>query len=143
MHSMAAPSAPAEELDTYGKRLRWAMEVRSVRRNLDVAKAVGRSEARVGQILRKGSFDAEAHMLAARFLRVSPVWLALGEGEPPRRDEAPEAEVFSFGAADPVLKRAVQLLRETDPDTRVRCLEAITRTLDHAAAGARAKVSGE
>lgn len=83
MREMPFATVPAEDLDTYGKRLRWAMEVREVRRNRDLAEKVGRSEARVGQVLRKGSFDAEAHMLAARFLRISPVWLALGEGDPP------------------------------------------------------------
>ncbi len=146
-HTMERMSESADHepsFDTYGQRLRWAMHVRDVRRNADLAEAIGRSEARVGQVLRAGSFDAEGHVLAARWLRVSSEWLALGEGEPPRRGEAPAGGVVSFLPSDPVLKRAVQLLREADPETRVKCLEAIARVVERAgAASARQKTSGE
>lgn len=67
----------------YGKRLKQAMEMDGWM-PVQLAGELGISKAAIGKLLNGGSnaLSAENHVRAARLLRVSSEWLALGEGEP-------------------------------------------------------------
>lgn len=70
---------------TYGTRLAYALE-REEKSRADLADALDVSVQAIGQVItggRSGSqtFTAANHMKAARFLKVSPDWLATGDGD--------------------------------------------------------------
>lgn len=67
--------------NTYGSRLLIAMEAKNATRK-DLAAALGVSVQAIGDVLRgkSSAFTAGNNAKAAQFLRVSPNWLATGEG---------------------------------------------------------------
>jgi hypothetical protein len=111
---------------SFGDRLQKALSVRSVSRT-DLAKVLrtpdgglGISTSAIGQVVRgeSNAMSAENTVRAARFLRISPFWLATGEGP------MEEAGVHARAPEPPpyldvdVVRRMGQLLARVDPALR-------------------------
>lgn len=73
---------------TYGERLATALELAHRERG-ELALHLGISPQAVGQVIGGQTVQMKANHTAraARFLRVSPHWLATGEGEPRPKDD--------------------------------------------------------
>jgi len=71
---------------SYGQRLAHALELAG-RSKSDLARSLGVAAQSIGQVISGASkaLSAENHSRAARVLNVDDLWLATGEGEPPRQ----------------------------------------------------------
>lgn len=71
-----------EALDTFGKRLKYAMKVREVSQ-AELAGVIGLRQQAIFLLCKEKSKGTKHAFAIARYLRADPEWLILGSGHPP------------------------------------------------------------
>ena len=71
-----------EALDTFGKRLKYAMKLRDASQ-AELAGVIGLKQQAVFLLCKEKSKGTKHAFAIARYLRVDPEWLILGSGRPP------------------------------------------------------------
>ena len=71
-----------EALDTFGKRLKYAMKVRDVSQ-AELGGVIGLKQQAIFLLCKEKSKGTKHAFAIARYLRVDPEWLILGSGRPP------------------------------------------------------------
>ena len=71
-----------QALDTFGKRLKYAMKVRDVSQ-AELAGIIGLKQQAIFLLCKEKSKGTKHAFAIARYLRVDPEWLILGSGRPP------------------------------------------------------------
>ena len=71
-----------QALDTFGKRLKYAMKVREVSQ-AELAGVIGLRQQAIFLLCKEKSKGTKHAFAIARYLRVDPEWLILGSGHPP------------------------------------------------------------
>ena len=95
-----------QDMEDYGDRLAYALSCRGKSRG-DLASHLSISEQAVGFVIngQTKAFNAVNHSLTCQLLRIDPVWLAIGRGDAPAKDER---EGLQGGAAVLAMEPAVQ-----------------------------------
>ena len=71
-----------EALDTFGKRLKYAMKLRDASQ-AELAGVIGLKQQAIFLLCKEKSKGTKHAFAIARYLRVDPEWLILGSGRPP------------------------------------------------------------
>ena len=75
-------TATLEALDTFGKRLKYAMKVRDVSQ-AELGGVIGLKQQAIFLLCKEKSKGTKHAFAIARYLRVDPEWLILGSGQAP------------------------------------------------------------
>ena len=93
-------TATLEALDTFGKRLKYAMKVRDVSQ-AELAGVIGLKQQAIFLLCKEKSKGTKHAFAIARYLRVDPEWLILGSGNPPSgidsEDGQTQDDLFAHG----------------------------------------------
>jgi transcriptional regulator with XRE-family HTH domain len=89
-------TTPSEVLDTFGKRLKYAMKVRDVSQ-AELAGVIGLRQQAIFLLCKEKSKGTKHAFSIARYLRVDPEWLILGSGHPPSGDGQAQDDLFAHG----------------------------------------------
>ena len=89
-----------QALDTFGKRLKYAMKVRDVSQ-AELAGVIGLKQQAIFLLCKEKSKGTKHAFAIARYLRVDPEWLILGSGHPPSgidsEDGQTQDDLFAHG----------------------------------------------
>ena len=89
-----------EALDTFGKRLKYAMKVRDVSQ-AELGGVIGLKQQAIFLLCKEKSKGTKHAFAIARYLRVDPEWLILGSGHPPSgidgEDGQPQDDLLAYG----------------------------------------------
>ena len=89
-----------QALDTFGKRLKYAMKVRDVSQ-AELAGVIGLKQQAIFLLCKEKSKGTKHAFSIARYLRVDPEWLILGSGRPPSgidsEDGQTQDDLFAHG----------------------------------------------
>jgi transcriptional regulator with XRE-family HTH domain len=85
-----------QALDTFGKRLKYAMKVRDVSQ-AELAGVIGLKQQAIFLLCKEKSKGTKHAFAIARYLRVDPEWLILGSGHPPSGDGQAQDDLFAHG----------------------------------------------
>ncbi len=89
-----------QALDTFGKRLKYAMKVRDVSQ-AELAGVIGLKQQAIFLLCKEKSKGTKHAFAIARYLRVDPEWLILGSGRPPSgidsEDGQTQDDLFAHG----------------------------------------------
>jgi len=89
-----------QALDTFGKRLKYAMKVRDVSQ-AELAGVIGLKQQAIFLLCKEKSKGTKHAFSIARYLRVDPEWLILGSGHPPSaidsEDGQTQDDLFAHG----------------------------------------------
>jgi transcriptional regulator with XRE-family HTH domain len=89
-----------QALDTFGKRLKYAMKVRDVSQ-AELAGVIGLKQQAIFLLCKEKSKGTKHAFAIARYLRVDPEWLILGSGNPPSgidsEDGQTQDDLFAHG----------------------------------------------
>ena len=89
-----------QALDTFGKRLKYAMKVREVSQ-AELAGVIGLKQQAIFLLCKEKSKGTKHAFAIARYLRVDPEWLILGSGNPPSgidsEDGQTQDDLFAHG----------------------------------------------
>ena len=87
-------------LDTFGKRLKYAMKVRDVSQ-AELGGVIGLKQQAIFLLCKEKSKGTKHAFAIARYLRVDPEWLILGSGNPPSgidsEDGQTQDDLFAHG----------------------------------------------
>ncbi len=93
-------TATLEALDTFGKRLKYAMKVRDVSQ-AELGGVIGLKQQAIFLLCKEKSKGTKHAFAIARYLRVDPEWLILGSGQPPSgidgEDGQTQDDLFAHG----------------------------------------------
>ena len=98
-----------EQLDTFGKRLEWAMKVRRIGKMYVLASAMGVDESAISRWRRNKPISTTNLVKLCSVLEISADWLLTGDGEMNRSAQAGRSdwehgfanEMFALGVVEP------------------------------------------
>ena len=89
-----------QALDTFGKRLKYAMKIRDVSQ-AELGGVIGLKQQAIFLLCKEKSKGTKHAFAIARYLRVDPEWLILGSGHPPSaidsEDGQTQDDLFAHG----------------------------------------------